>query len=264
MTKHRNGSVAFQVAVLVSVLLIALTGQGTSADIAAISALSSPSDALAAAMRYTGLERSRGYQLPQSASDITSLKVFRDSTTPFVADSIDGRRAWCIRIENITFDTVTPKVFCPARDFEIWIDSASGRLLQIVSALDSPLYRMYPQPSVGSIEFDMGMSREVYKGIPDEFPAVDAITALTKPKWRYPNAGRIVMNYLMYSIAGSEAKPAWSIVYRGIRPSLAESKAQEPSYSNWRYIVNARTGSVIISTNYPSPAGSEPLDTVGD
>jgi len=103
-------------------------------DISRICPVHTKDEALERASLFTGFQEKTATK-SLSENDVKLITLV-DTTTPFIADSINGRVAWQINFKNVILDlkrTLEEDELKNPRNFEVLIDSINGQLLEIRS-----------------------------------------------------------------------------------------------------------------------------------
>jgi len=203
--------------------------------------------------------------LPRGAaladSGVVEVVVGHDSTSPFIAERIDGRHVWrvsygkvLLEFEKWTGSTVRPRQY----RLDVYFDSATGQLLKISLLNDQHDTSLVKKPSAKCAEEQLGNTA---RSLPKEDPATSLIQVLGNIPQCPLLATEITAYYWMMKLYGedSEFQPVWEVMLYGspyyrFKPDPGESLS-ERSYVRW--LVNATTGRAIISSNSPSPMSPE-------
>ena len=200
----------------------------------------------------------------ESAKQVTML----DSTTPFLAEQLNNRTALLVtlkdvplNIEKVTGPTKT--VLTGTRDFELYIDPVSGKLLKIVSTLDDYWKKLgdgeIRKPLAAAAEKELRRNlHESYDGIPEQEPAISFLDALNAVVGNPVTASQIVAWYVLRT-TNRRTSAVWVIHLYGISHIGAIGREKTaPIYqrNHLRSIINAQTGRLISAGNCPSATNS--------
>jgi hypothetical protein len=206
---------------------------------------SSAAEATAAAMKYVWSGKPTVMPGVATSTDVR-LEVARDSTTPFLADSIDGRVAWRVNFPSIILDLDSCAIALRnryPRDIEVWIDSISGTLLRIRSWPAGAPHKVSAQPSTKDAEGEMGS--EVYLSIPSEPPQTTFMKALSEAYGGKLQAEYIEAIYVLYtSHIYPKPFPAWVVFSHDFPPI-------ERGSTSMRSVIDARTGQLLFASTGP-------------
>lgn len=242
--------------------------------------INSTEEALKQANSITGFERL--YADKQAAASFTSVSAitYVDETTPFIHDMLDERISWKITYDE--FDLVLDSQYMKSgkrfpKACDIWLDSLSGELLRIEIRDLTRGKATFRMPTAKEAEKQMNSVGESFKGLPQEPPAIDLITALSQCKSRPLYAKEISIQYVLYSktklsltkksdfdtidvndlakYLQEETFPAWIILMRGVKSHSFSYKAPRSATHTARQVINAVTGKSFGGmTNFPSPS----------
>ena len=156
------------------------------------------------------------------------------------------------------------------RTLDVFIDPTDGRVFRVRSRWPPKESPIAPEPSAEFATTQLKSSGlEVYHGFPTEIPAVTFLDALDRIQGVGRNpliAKQIIGNYVTWSRGPTEPnlhwgmkepgrwsrpRPVWAITLRGIPASRPRPEWPKDARYSFRYIVDARTGEVIMGTNIP-------------
>lgn len=217
-------------------------------------------DAVARALAYTGLS---------AVSDTTKLDpeqcvvaaTMADSTTPFLADEINGKTAWLVTFDSVYFDLPdrAPQILenQAPRLVRVFLDSTSGVLFRIESIAIGEQKMVDPEPLAD--EAVRSMKGEEYTGFPEEVPPTTFLQAIAAAVPSQPlRSVEVVAHYVMHSSGGdSDAIPVWCITGRGGPGielfAIPPGSERPPDFGKDRIrsVVDARTGELLFFTNRP-------------
>lgn len=215
-------------------------------------------DAILAAFRFTQLNRLPGVTV--SGREI----IVSEDTTPFLANSINGRRAWLVEVDHVTLrlpsaDTKVNDHF--VRTFHITIDANSGQLLRVKSSGEPKTTTLRPEAGASSAEAQIKSSGERYEGIPDVEPKISLLQALdnifTGGGGSPFLAQEINASYIFESKGQSPLRRVWVITLRGLPPFPFPGPpgGQVPDWqrNHFRNVVDADSGTLLFCTTVPQP-----------
>lgn len=224
---------------------------------------SNSAEATAAAMKYVWSGKPTVIPGLAASTDVR-LEVARDSTTPFLADSIDGRVAWRVKFPSVILDLDSCSIALRnryPRDIEVWIDSISGTLLRIRSWPAGAPQKVPAQPGTKDAEEQIGS--EVYLSIPAEPPPTTFMKALSEALGGKLQADYIEAIYVIYtSSMYPKPFPAWVVFSHDFPPYFR-------GVTSLRSVIDARTGKGLFASTDPrlvprrkQPTG-QPTDSEG-
>jgi hypothetical protein len=203
--------------------------------------------AIARALAYTGFDELETCSRA-NAENTARLVTIRDSTTPFLADSIDGQRAWVVTFSDLA---VTGGDFLAT--FVITIDAQTGRLFKIVRRIPGFDESYWHIPSAVDIGLQAINSKGEYLGFPVEDPHIDFLQALkTVAPCRALLAEQLTALYVMHPRGGSP-RPVWVLSMLGVSTPLYDDNPDAPYYlrGTCRVLIDANTGEFLIGDNWP-------------
>ena len=219
--------------------------------------ITTPEEAVAKALDVTGFDRLKGIDTAAAKLSAT-LVTMVDSTTPFLADSINGRKVWRVEFKNVILDlkNVSSEISeSHPRDFVVYVDPELGGLLKVVSQVAGYDEAVWRKPSAELAEKQLLGHRERYLGFPKEKPPVSFVDALDAVRKNPILAQEIVGLHVMHSHLDKDPRLVWDIHLYGIRTILSIKDPGLPSYQrdHWRVLVDAVTGDFIFAGNTPHP-----------
>ncbi|MBU0982464.1 MAG: hypothetical protein KKA42_01240 [candidate division Zixibacteria bacterium] len=216
----------------------------------------SPNEAIDRALEFTGFDKLAEYMRPDPETDVV-LTVARDSTTPSLADSIDGREVWQVRFRDCALggrlrSTNSAMELQGIRTYHAWIDSQNGRLLRLYSSPFQGDPNILPEPPSRIADEELG---SVYAGIADHPPPVTISECLPGVPMAYPRTAKEKDIWLVNITGlGPEVGPCWVVQARGIPPMdvTGGTGGKPPAYfGRFRVIIDARTGKPLRGSNQP-------------
>jgi len=266
----KGGEVRFLLSFIICLLVVNPAFSQGGADDGTLDSISisekslTSTEALLKAIRYTGFGKK--LTISKSLADEMSEKVIiEEDKTPFLNDQIEGKEVWKITFKNVLIE---PKIKYPElepisiiKDFEVFLDPKSGKLLKIFSKYEGDDPYMFPEPSAESATVALGSGGEVHFGFPDEPPQVSFIDAYLAAAGCAPFAAKeVIATYIMLKSLTVSLRPVWNITCRGIPPVIVSSMSEQSPVTRARCVVDANTGKWLFMTN--SPHCPRPQDSV--
>jgi hypothetical protein len=216
-----------------------------------------PEQAVECAYEYSGFDELRRVT-ENSLNEHVDLVTIDSDETPFLRDSIVGKRVWRVRVPNVYLDLArwdkklveTQK----RKSYEVWIDSATGVLYKIFSmpVADDP--DLAPEPPSDSATSKLRESGEIFLGFPSSPPLVTFLQALDAAAGSNPLVAKELIAWcvLIHNSDGTVI-PVWQIIGRGIPPVEIHPLPSVPMYmrNRMRSIVDARTGDLMEVVSAP-------------
>lgn len=205
--------------------------------------ITTDSAAVAAANEITGLGEyyaQRGAEAP-----ITSVTptIYRDSTTPFLHQSHDGRQSWRVVYSDME------EVLQDLRDsvqhvrhpttLTLWLDSSNGTLLNCLVVEDGGAVSSQDFVAPSSVEEIKTMRHNIHSGIPASQPEISMLEALRIWNKFSVGARAIRVSYVEMTWQDDEAFPAWNLVFPGIYMKPSDYPDAVYAVDVW---VDARSG----------------------
>jgi hypothetical protein len=216
--------------------------------------LQTKEQALQRALAYSGFMQMPGFVVPQADSCVRMMEI-KDSTTPFLSDSISGAERWVV-----TFDSVFLKVGRWSdgivrnqikKSYHFVLDPITGRLLKVYSEYGKFAMDLTPEPTAEASAIDLSRN-ERYVSLVDSVPPVSLCGALDKAFFTQPLPSKEIHAWLvMHSSHELPPKPCWVILARGTPPwpvpfSIPDSKygSQSPDHYVYtmRCVIDATSG----------------------
>lgn len=242
--------------VFITALLVSVAGTAMSADPPpkALTVITSATEAVEIALAFTGFSELSQLKLG-SPEELVTLTVARDSITPFLAKSVDGRTVWQVEIPNVILELKAwdpESVLQHPKDFLILLDSATGRLMSI-RFWDSGKRPMdIREAPAKSAEVQMQMLREKYVGFPTELPPLPLLKVLEDHVFGSPLTCRLAsVWYVNHTMRGhEEVRPVWIVHLLGFAPFRG-------GITHMRTVADAVTGE---NTSINMPSYKEPKE----
>ncbi|MCP4703434.1 MAG: hypothetical protein GY865_02390 [candidate division Zixibacteria bacterium] len=182
---------------------------------------------------------------------------FEDSTTPFLGHYSSNSPVWKISAKNsyILSKSVADYKEANLRDFDIYIDSISGKLLKIECQYGTKDLALCPILDKKSAEKQISDGGHKYLSIPDDRPKIDFYAALLACPYDPLSAKEILGQYVYFSYGNRPPRPVWIITLVGISPIKLFGPDSDwvPEYqlNRVRQIIDAETGKVILTSTVP-------------
>lgn len=204
--------------------------------------LDSEQRALAVADSFVGLSafcNEIGRDIPPSK---VTLSEFTD-TIPYIGDTLVGRTAW--RITYSGFDKVLNALAGDSAfrtdldECVVWVDSATGRLLQAWVKPSVTRSDESSTPSAAEFRAEARGTGDQYLGLPEHHPEVLMLDAVSRSTHWAIRARQLIVRLVRVSRRGGEPYPAWVVhmLGTGLDFSPASNKVKSS-----RLVVNATTG----------------------
>jgi hypothetical protein len=211
-------------------------------------------EAIRKAIEYTGFPCMKGFIITDMVSGLANPALITDTSTPFIADQIDGRPVWVVKFKNVilSLENVPAEIEADyPKDFDIFLDSVTGLPLKVISGSKEEIYRL---PTRQEAEQLLSSTGERYSGIPANPPRISFHEALNRCE-KYPVfAKEIIVNYVLYSqVHYTELRPAWVIYLRGLPPLTDRNEIPLQYRTNMRFVIDAETGHGLWRNNLPYP-----------
>ena len=204
------------------------------------------SDAVKRALEYTGFDKLKDFDIEKAKGEV-ELIIARDSTTPFLADSINGKVGWSVEFKDLILDldhTSNDIELINLISFVIYIDAEYGRLLKIITYKKdkNDINMERASAEITNLELNK-LKLEEYISIPSKIPILKYFDAINQKKVGLSpfNAYTIIAQHFLYINNGVQIKikqPAWIITYY-FTPPNGKTVPQK------RFIINSETGNII-------------------
>jgi len=220
--------------------------------------ITTDSAAVAAANEITGFGEyyaQRGAEPPIAS---VTPEVYRDSTTPFLHDSLDGLASWKVVYSGIEkvleglLDSV--KIERQPTTLTLWLDSAQGSLLSclILESAPRPTSALLAPSGVEEMKTS---EYNVTSGLPRDLPVITLLDALSTWKKFAAYGHYIIVTYVTMTYQSKESFAAWNLVFPGVH--MKPSNYQDAVYAVdvW---VDATTGRCSPIGQISGPAIGSP------
>ncbi|MDF1545153.1 MAG: hypothetical protein P1R58_08635 [bacterium] len=206
-------------------------------------------EAVSIAHQFTGFSELASIS-NEKALELANVISVYDTTTPFLADEVSGCRIWKIVVEDVIldFNGWDPDIVAKnnPHTFEIWIDSASGRLLRAFTSSPHSDSEIPGEPNADS-------STTHYPG--ERFIAflsgpapTNLYKALEAAAFCDPLQTREITAFLVrHSMASEEPRDRWIFHSRGQTP-IKMHGYQSDQLARVRCAVDAVTGEPVFAT----------------
>jgi hypothetical protein len=232
-------------------------------------AIQTPDQAVNRALAYTGFDKLKDFNPDKSLGEV-QLVTARDSTTPFLSDSINSRTAWRVSFKDLILPLYGFKqqtIASHPKSFQILIDAETARLFEIRSVSDASREGgLCEAPAKVATEQLRYMAAEIYYGFPKEPPATSFLEALDSLSYSPLHAKFVVAQYVLYNRGGPEYQRVWTINLYGLPPI----PVKYGTIDFMRCVIDAQTGQGIHDINLPSVPCDDPdwewpgVDTLKD
>jgi len=224
-------------------------------------------EAVERALAYTGFDKLEGLDT-KDRWEMARLTIARDSTTPFLSDSINGRTVWQVDVQDVILDLDWAKpdvVLKYPKDVRVTIDSATGRLFEIRLLNSGDEYNPgYTIPADTSEKQIRSLNGEKFLGFPIDAPGMTFLEVLNvRGLCGSPlTAGLMVGHYVVHYVFRSDTLPAWTIDTHTLQPGSETNpvQARGPYHGSYpwqgrchivsRSVVDAMTGELIHRVVY--------------
>lgn len=207
-------------------------------------------DAINRALQLTGFDEIDKYN---ARGNIEGTKIQKSKPEiPFLDNDDLSESIWQIDFRDVPIGAGTTRMI--SRDFTVFIDGKSGKLLMIYSISDNVgSSDTLPQPSAQVAELNMQKAEMSFNGLPDSLPRCKFIDVL-KEVWGDPSNTKVIKAYF-WNISDKRAvrTNTWLIVYYGMSTSIPISVpegAQEPPFNQRNRlmtVINGDSGKAIYA-----------------
>jgi hypothetical protein len=188
------------------------------------------------------------------------VKVDFDNT-PFLVSKLERKTFWQVTVYDWKLDSPSAptreRENSRTRTFDVLVRPEDGRVVKVRSRWPEGEPMMAPEFGAGDATcHTFGGGWTIYHDFPDKDPQISLLDALVvlyhagcggQPL----TAKQILAIPVVWSNVGHETpRPVWVINLRGVFPGWAIEENPEPKHE-WRYIVDAETGKVLIAGNVP-------------
>jgi hypothetical protein len=172
-----------------------------------ISPITTPEQAIARALAYTGFDQLPTYS-PQKHSKAEKV-VVTDSHAPFAGDWINGHQVWRVIFKKVPIGS---GIDSTKRDFQVLLDSTGVQLLDIYSiSKKAGSSDTLPEPPAKN-RFNKAGSNGLARGI----PPTTLIQAFQKIPGNPAQAKVIRVAYNYYMFKTNASPQTWIIILRGV------------------------------------------------
>lgn len=220
----------------------------------AVTPLVLPSDARTAGSDWSGLFRRDADEIQVAGTDDSQC------VTPYLAGEVSSHRTWRVRtpIVPLTFDIGHGLTVATDRAFELEFSQETGALIQITSVSSlAGKKRGFIEPTAEVAARQMRNSGdEVYHSFAKQRPDVsfrDALAAVARAGGDVTSAEEIRGTCVVWSRIGPwrEPRTVWAITLFEVHPKHAPADFPSWRRESYRYIVDAKTGEYLLSSNTP-------------
>ena len=211
--------------------------------------------AVAQALEVTGFDAPE-YGLVSKESLTARMVSMADSTTPFLSDSLDGRQAWLVELPNVRLTMAhldSSEQSAILRDFEVYLDPATGIPLRVQSRLPEFDEQYWRKPSADSATVFLQRVSMAYTEVPDHAPRVSFVQAMKVTRRMIPKAEEITALYVMESKGPEDPRSVWAFYLYGLETLASVRNPEAPPYQTHkcRCSVDAETGEFRFCCSYP-------------
>jgi hypothetical protein len=215
--------------------------------------LKTKEQALQRALEYSGFTESPGFVVPQADSCVKMMEI-KDSTTPFLSDSISGAERWVVTFDSVFLDfggwaksTVDNQI---KKSYHFVLDPVTGRLLKVFSVYGKPAADILAELPADSATTRLNFN-ERHVSFVDSIPGITLYRALDGAVPTNPLQAKEIRAWLvMFSDHGRDPIPCWIILGRGTAPFALpgpptlgpEQYAPRLSSTSIRCVINAVSG----------------------
>ncbi len=213
--------------------------------------------ALKLAIEYLGVPGLDSLLTEEKAEKMVTLVTMVDSTTPYLAQQINGKQAWKIVFDSVIMDYEEAnyekeKEF--AKKIDIYIDKEGRFLKGIIRSIISK-NEVYYETESKEAERQI---RETYHGFPAKMPKINLYQALVKCKLNTLYAPAIFVNYVNCSSRTNlinGIRPVWVLWMKGVGDIFGFPIPEDYEYETdcSRRVIDAETGAILMNNNVPCP-----------
>ncbi len=212
--------------------------------------IATPEEAVIRADQYTGfLEKIPGKSIPDENVELITQV---DTTTPFLSRFTDGKAVWKVRFENVlVLDNKEKNREGIRCDFDVYLDSISGHMLNIESSLKP--FGPNEDPEMSALEAERQISGDGGNySVTDKVPTSKFVDVIP---FQFKEANKLVAQFVNYTERYNGLEPYWIVSLRGVPPEPAGGGSLEwmPIYmrNRIRNIIKDRTGRIKITSTIP-------------
>ena len=217
-------------------------------------ALQTKEQALQRALAYSGFMQMPGFVVPQADSCVQMMAI-KDSTTPFLSDSISGAERWVVTFDSVFLElggwsagTVSNQI---RKTYNFVLEPSTGRLLKVFTTYHGPEADLLPMLPADSATVNLSRN-ERHVSLVDSVPPLSFYEALDVAAPSNPLKAKEIQAWLvMFSHHGADPVPCWIILGRGTAPfplpsapslDIEADTGGRLSSTSIRCIINAVTG----------------------
>ena len=218
--------------------------------------------AQAAAIAVSGIGFERLKLARPGTLSVSGVEALVDTTTPFVHGELNAKRVWRVNIGGLLFQdslTMLHDLTAEPHDFTVFVDSTSGIVLRVETRASNFDASEIRRASASLAEGQLTQVAERYVGLPTIAPAISLKEALSRSSIPPELAMEVVADYLVveYSVGHHKGpRHAWVVNMNG-GFSFPADCFPEIACNHYRIVVDAQSGEVLCSTNWPNPPLSE-------
>jgi hypothetical protein len=254
---------------IVLVVVTSSTGRGYDSNSAkTISPLITPQAAVERALAYTGFDNTQ--ELSVSKGNVEAMMTTPDkASVNLMRDKAGSDSLWQVTLKDVQFtllDKSRPFREQQHRDFTVWLDAVTGKLIRIHSKLPDTVGCVKRKPFYIEMERLMvGNLSAAYHGYPDSLPGISLFDIMQTVVSEPFNKKEITAYYIIYSCYEIDNEPVWIVDIGGMPPFEARQLSSKTDYSlnHMRKVIDPTNGGVHNFTYYGS-LGILETDSTGD
>ncbi len=183
--------------------------------------LSSSDIAISRAMAYTGFAKTQEFSLSKGNVEAV-LTTPGEAAVKLMKDKSAGDSLWQVTLRDVRFtliDKSRPFREQQHRDFTIWLDAVTGKLIRIHSRLVDTAGSVPRMPFYPELErLLVGNINDIYYGYPDTLPVLTLYDILQTAGSEPFNRKEITAYYVIQSRMGANPRPVWILDIGGVAP----------------------------------------------
>ncbi len=231
--------------------------------------LNSRQDAIETALKITGFDKLDEFSL-EKGNISAELKTLPFVKIPFLWKQFVNKEIWIVKVQNVRLEVTRGKsnvdMDPQLRDFTIYLDSISGKLIRLHSVLDGSTKEYNREPEVEEIEEQMKYKEE-FIALPHSNDYKSFIEILASTNTTFFDAHEIIAHCVTrVSIGRKDTLDTWTVDFRGMsidrRLGPHGPTSDELIYlrGHQRNIINAQTGGLRSAGSLPSTLPPEVIE----
>lgn len=209
---------------------------------------------------------------PKVRTPNARLRTLKQDNTPYLHSVLVGNPVWHVVVEewSIELKSALPDARDGyARTLDIYLDPKQGHVLKMRTRWPEGEPPISAEPTAAQAEDQFRRaSNEKYHGFPKEPPRVtlaEALDSMYRSGVDVFAAKQIVVQCVIRSTDYDEPKPVWAITLRGVSPFRRRLPTwPKGDVYEYRYIVDAETGTYELMTNIPWSHSWDPVSPEGN